>query len=116
MDLKLRGKTAVVTASSKGLGRAVAEQLAAEGANLLLCSRNEEAIANTAQEIRNQYDVKVESLAVNVSSMEDISMMIDQASNHFDSVDALVCNAGGPPSGSFLSFDDAAWEKAFLET
>ncbi|WP_282941695.1 SDR family oxidoreductase [Paenibacillus sp. RC67] len=114
MDLKLRGKTAVVTASSKGLGRAVAEQLAAEGANLLLCSRNEEAIANTAQEIRNQYDVKVESLAVNVSSMEDISMMIDQASNHFDSVDALVCNAGGPPSGSFLSFDDAAWEKAFF--
>lgn len=114
MDLKLRGKTAVVTASSKGLGRAVAEQLAAEGANLLLCSRSEKAIAGTAQEIRNQYGVKVESLAVDVSSADDIARLIEHAANHFDSVDALVCNAGGPPSGSFLSFDDAAWEKAFF--
>ncbi|WP_028550329.1 SDR family oxidoreductase [Paenibacillus sp. UNC451MF] len=114
MDLKLEGKTAVVTASSKGLGRAVAEQLAAEGANLILCSRNKEAIDQTAQEIVNQYGVKVEALAVDVSQIEDITKLIDHASNHFTSIDALVCNAGGPPSGSFLSFDDAAWEKAFF--
>ncbi|WP_079910360.1 SDR family oxidoreductase [Paenibacillus sp. 32352] len=114
MDLKLKGKTAVVTASSKGLGRAVAEQLAAEGANLLLCSRSGEAIAAAAEEIRNQYGVKVESLAVDVSRKEDIQELIERASAQFATVDALVCNAGGPPSGSFLSFDDAAWEQAFL--
>ncbi|MFE5319704.1 SDR family oxidoreductase [Paenibacillus sp. NPDC056579] len=114
MDLMLKGKTAVVTASSKGLGRAIAEQLAAEGANLLLCSRSERAIAEAAETIRAQYGVKVESMAVDVSNADDIAKLIQFATKRFDRVDALVCNAGGPPSGSFLSFDDAAWEKAFF--
>ncbi|MCS7459428.1 SDR family oxidoreductase [Paenibacillus doosanensis] len=114
MDLMLRGKTAVVTASSKGLGRAVAEQLAAEGADLLLCSRSEEAIRKTADDIHKRYGVRVESLAVDVGKAGDIARLVETAAARFETVDALVCNAGGPPSGSFLSFDDEAWEKAFF--
>ncbi|OXM85884.1 SDR family oxidoreductase [Paenibacillus rigui] len=114
MDLFLAGKTAVVTASSKGLGRAVAEQLAAEGTHLLLCSRSEEAVKEIAEEIRKKYKVKVEAMAVDLSQVADIDRLVTYAGDHFGRIDALVCNSGGPPSGSFLSFDDAAWEKAFM--
>jgi len=113
MDLYLTGKTVVVTASSKGLGRAVAEQLAAEGAHLLLCSRNEDSVKETVEDIRRKYKVKVEAMAVDLSEPADIDRLVTYADDHFGRVDALVCNSGGPPSGSFLSFDDAAWEKAF---
>lgn len=113
MDLYLNGKTAVVTASSKGLGRAVAEQLAAEGANVLLCSRSEESVKETAEDIRKKYKVKAEGMAVDLSRAEDIQRLVTYADDHFGRVDALVCNSGGPPSGSFLTFDDADWEKAF---
>ncbi|PZE22545.1 SDR family oxidoreductase [Paenibacillus xerothermodurans] len=114
MDLYLSGKTAVVTASSKGLGRAVAEQLAAEGANLLICSRRDDAIQAVAKELRAQFNVKVEALGVELGSAQDIQRLTSYAEERFGTIDALVCNSGGPPSGSFLSFDDEAWEKAFL--
>lgn len=112
MDLGLKGKVAVVTASSKGLGRAIAEQLAAEGARLLLCSRDEQAICDTASQLQQKYGVQAEGLAVDLSSAEQISWLVQQAADRYGTVDALVCNAGGPPSGSFLSFDEKAWERA----
>jgi 3-oxoacyl-[acyl-carrier protein] reductase len=113
MDLYLKDKKVVVTASSKGLGRAIAEQLAAEGAHLLLCSRDEQSIQTTADEIRKRYSAEVEAMAIDVSSSEDIASLTAYAGERFGRIDALVCNVGGPPSGSFLSLDDAAWEKAF---
>ncbi|WP_248926475.1 SDR family oxidoreductase [Paenibacillus hamazuiensis] len=116
MDLKLKGKHAVVTASSKGLGRAVAEQLAEEGANLLLCSRELSRIEEVAELIRSKHRVEVIAVAADVSDKDHISRLVDTASEAFGRVDALVCNAGGPPAGSFLSFDDEAWEKAFQTT
>jgi 3-oxoacyl-[acyl-carrier protein] reductase len=112
MDLQLQGKTAVVTASSKGLGRAIAEQLAAEGANLLLCSRDAQAITDTALQLQQTYGIQAYGLAVDLASKEQIGWLVQEAKDRFGSVDALVCNAGGPPSGSFLSFEEEAWMKA----
>jgi len=113
MDLQLKGKTAVVAAASKGLGRAIAEQLAAEGANLYLCSRDEQSIRDVAQSLAEKYGVRAEGTAVDLSRAEDIRRWIDSIAQSTDRIDALVCNAGGPPGGAFLSFDDAAWEAAF---
>lgn len=109
MDLRLKGKKAVVTASSKGLGRAVAEQLAAEGASLLLCSRDEQAVCEVAAQLGQKYGVEAAGMGVDLSSPEQISWLVQQAQDRFGQVDALVCNAGGPPSGSFLSLDEEAW-------
>ncbi|WP_010498199.1 SDR family oxidoreductase [Paenibacillus elgii] len=109
MDLYLKGKKAVVTASSKGLGRAIAEQLAAEGADLLLCSRDEQAVCDVAAQLGQKYGVSATGMAVDLSSPEQIGWLVQQAADRFGRVDALVCNAGGPPSGSFLSLDEEAW-------
>lgn len=116
MDLGLKGKNAVITASSKGLGRAIAEQLAKEGANLYLCSRDEQAIQLLANELADTYGVKAVGTAVDVSRSSEIDAFASWVATSAGSVDALVCNAGGPPSGPFLSFDDEAWEKAFQTT
>jgi 3-oxoacyl-[acyl-carrier protein] reductase len=113
MDLLLEGKTAIVTASSKGIGRAIAVELAREGTNLILCSRNDESIYSLASMIMSEFHVKAHGLAIDVSRAEDIKQLVQFASDTYGTIDALVCNSGGPPSGSFLSFDDAAWENAF---
>ncbi|WP_284638898.1 SDR family oxidoreductase [Paenibacillus silviterrae] len=112
MDLQLKGKTAVVTASSKGIGRAIAEQLAAEGANLLLCSRDQQAVNEAAAQLCEKYGVQASGMAVDLASAEQIGWLVQQAKDLFGQVDALVCNAGGPPSGSFLSFDEETWMKS----
>ena len=109
MDLQLKGKAAVVTASSKGLGRAIAEQLAAEGARLLLCSRDEQSVCELAARLQEAYGVEAAGMAVDLSSPEQIGWLVQQAKDRFGQVDALVCNAGGPPSGSFMSIEEEAW-------
>ncbi|WP_409341105.1 SDR family oxidoreductase [Paenibacillus sp. MBLB4367] len=113
MDLGLKGKYAVVTAASKGLGRAVAVALAEEGANLLICSRDAAGIEALAAELSDKYGVTAAGMSVDVGNAEQIAGLIAKAKELFPRVDALLCSAGGPPSGSFLSFDDDAWEKAF---
>lgn len=113
MDLGLKGKYAVVTAASKGLGRAVAEGLAEEGANLLLCSRDGSSIEAFASELQGKHGIMVQGIGADVGSKQDIDRLIAKAKELFPRVDALLCSAGGPPSGSFLSIEDEAWEKAF---
>jgi 3-oxoacyl-[acyl-carrier protein] reductase len=116
MDLHLQGKRFVVTAASRGLGRAIAEQLAMEGASLIISSRSDESIQQVAQELRSRYGVEVLALVADVSHTEHIKQMITQAEQRFGKVDGLVCNAGGPPSGSFLTLNDEQWEHAFQTT
>jgi 3-oxoacyl-[acyl-carrier protein] reductase len=103
VDLGLRGKTALVTAASKGLGRAVATELAREGARVVISSRDEKALAGTAAEI------------VEVTSGEDIDALIRHALERFDGIDVLVNNTGGPPTGNFADLDDEAWDLAFRQ-
>ncbi|HEY4672022.1 MAG TPA: SDR family NAD(P)-dependent oxidoreductase, partial [Gemmatimonadaceae bacterium] len=112
MDLGLRGKIALVSASSKGLGRAIAEELAAEGANLVLCSRGEDALRQTAVSIRKSAGVTVVDVPADVSDGAGIERVTKTALDKFGKVDILVTNSGGPPSGSFESFTPENWEKA----
>jgi 3-oxoacyl-[acyl-carrier protein] reductase len=113
MDLKLKGKTAVVTAASRGLGLAIAEKLAAEGANLVMCGRNREIMEQTAARIGSEYGVAAVGYQADVGKADDIARLVDLAGERFGRVDALLCNAGGPPGGKFLQMSDADWEQAF---
>ena len=112
MDLGLRGKVALVAASSKGLGRAVAEELAAEGAHRVMCARGKETLDETAAAIRQQSGVKVVAIAADVSNPADSARVIAVALGEFAKVDILVTNSGGPPSGPFESFTAEAWDAA----
>jgi 3-oxoacyl-[acyl-carrier protein] reductase len=112
VDLGLRGKVALVAASSKGLGRAVAEELAAEGAHLVMCARGKETLDRTAADIRQKAGVKVVAIAADVSNPADAARVIAAALGEFAKVDILVTNSGGPPSGPFESFTAEAWDAA----
>ena len=112
MDLGLQGKIALVSASSKGLGRAVAEELAVEGANLVMCARGKETLDKTAESIRKATGVKVITVAADVSVSADAGRVSRAALDEFGRVDILVTNSGGPPSGPFESFTAESWDAA----
>ena len=112
MDLGLKGKVALVSASSKGLGRAVAEELAAEGANLVMCARGKETLEQTAKAIRETAAVKVVTVAADVSDPNDADRVVKAAFDEFGRVDILVTNSGGPPSGTFESLTPEMWDTA----
>ena len=112
MDLGLRGKVALVPASSSGLGRAVALVLAEEGARLAICSRDAGAIEAVAAEAR-QRGAEVLATAADVSRAADIDRLVASTVERFGGIDVLVTNAGGPPAGTFDRFSDDDWQAAF---
>ncbi|WP_179378535.1 SDR family oxidoreductase [Jannaschia marina] len=103
MDLGIRGKRALVCASSKGLGRGCAEALAEAGVDLVLNARGAEALEATAEEIRGRYGVSVTTVAVDVTTSEGQAEVLEAAA----SPDILVTNAGGPPPGLWSDWDRA---------
>lgn len=113
MDLGLTGKAALVAAASKGLGRAIAEELAREGARVAMCSRGEAAITAAAEEIARSTKGTVLPVAADVSTREGCEAFVESALGAFGALDVLVVNAGGPPPGRFDDLDDEAWRKAF---
>lgn len=112
MNLKLEGKVAVVTAASRGLGRAVAEALAAEGVNLAICSRNEERIRETAAEIKAEYKVDVLPFVCDVTNPSDIIRFKEEVIGRFQACHILLTNADGPPSGKLEDFNAEDFQKA----
>jgi 3-oxoacyl-[acyl-carrier protein] reductase len=113
MDLKLKDKVALVLAASKGLGRASAAALSAEGAKVVICSRNAEELAETAAEIQHQTGSPVMALAADVSDTAQVLELIKKTADFFGGIDILVNNGGGPPFSKFETFDDEQWQKAF---
>jgi 3-oxoacyl-[acyl-carrier protein] reductase len=101
MELGLKDKVAVVGASSKGLGRAIALGLAEEGAKVTICARNAETLEATATEIREQTGVEVLAIPTDVSEPEQVESLIERTLDHFGGIDILVNNAGGPRAGRF---------------
>ena len=101
MDYGLKGKSAVVCAASKGLGRATALGLAREGANVTICARGEEALRETAENIANETGAQVLAVLADVSDADQALEVIAQARARFGKIDILVTNAGGPPPGGF---------------
>lgn len=112
MDLGLQGKVALVAASSRGLGRAVAHELAAEGARLAICSRDGQGIAAAGRELAAATGAEVLARAADVSRPGDIAALVDATLERWGRVDVLVTNSGGPPPGAFEAHDAAAWQKA----
>ena len=90
----LKGKTAIITGASRGIGRAIAESLAKEGMNLVLAARGKEALGKTAQEISNQYKVRAIGVVCDVSKKEDLENLVTVALKEFKKIDALINNAG----------------------
>ncbi len=115
MDLALTGKTAIVTAASRGLGRAAAASLAREGARLAICSRSERILA-AAAEIQQTTGSQVLAYQVDLGSGPQVEQFVEQAAEGLGKIDILVANAGGPPPGPFLAFSAADWETAFQGT
>ncbi len=112
MDLKIAGKVAVVTASSSGLGRAVAEALAAEGVNLAICSRDEDKIREVAEYIGAVYEVDVLHSVCDVTDKNSIETFKNKVISRFDACHILFTNAGGPPGGKIEDFNGADFRKA----
>ena len=112
MDFGLKGKIALVAAASKGLGRATAEELAAEGASLVLCARGDEALQQTRAAIEAAYGVPVVAVAADLSTAAGIAHVTQAAFDHFGRVDILVTNTGGPPAGAFEQQGPEVWEAA----
>jgi 3-oxoacyl-[acyl-carrier protein] reductase len=115
MDLQLDRKTVLVTAGSKGLGKASAIEFAREGANVIISSRNADHLKQAKEEIERLTGREALAVEADVNRKEDISRAIQAAADWTGRLDVLVTNAGGPPGGGFDQFDDAAWEAAFRQ-
>jgi len=113
MDLQLEGKTALVVASSKGLGKAIARQLAEEKCNVMLTSRNAELLKQTCSEIGLVATGRVDYCPCDITKPEQIETLAQATRDRLGSIDILVNNAGGPPGGGFDQLDDTAWQEGF---
>jgi 3-oxoacyl-[acyl-carrier protein] reductase len=112
MDLGLANKVALVAAGSRGLGRAVAEELAAEGASLVLCARDGRGLAETGAAIAEKSGAHVLAVPADVTVIEEIKHVVEAGTERFGRIDILVTNAGGPPAGSFDQLSREQWEQA----
>jgi 3-oxoacyl-[acyl-carrier protein] reductase len=112
VDLGLRSRVALVAAASRGLGRAVAEELAAEGADVVICARDADALERARGEIAQRTGSQVHAVVADVSTQEGTDTATAEALARFGRVDVLVTNAGGPPSGPFEVHGWDAWERA----
>jgi NAD(P)-dependent dehydrogenase (short-subunit alcohol dehydrogenase family) len=109
MDLKLGGKTALITGGSKGIGRATAEIFAAEGCNVIIVSRSAESLAAAKTAIAQKSNVRVDTVAADLSD----SANVDQLARDFPDIDILVNNAGAIPGGTLLDVSEETWRKAW---
>jgi 3-oxoacyl-[acyl-carrier protein] reductase len=113
MELGLQNKTAFVAASSQGLGKAVAIELAQEGANVIINGRQKQNLEQTKSEIESKTKKKVIAVSGDLSVAQEREQVIANALQAYGSIDILVTNSGGPPSGNFESFKEQDWDKAY---
>lgn len=113
MDLELRGKVAMVAASSKGLGFGIARELAREGALVSIGGRTESDIFDAADLLTEETETEVLPNVLDAADPDSINQWLDNTVNAFGGVDMLVVNAGGPAAGNFDDFDDDDWQVAF---
>lgn len=114
MDLGLTGKSVIVMAGSKGLGKATALEFAAEGAKVVIGSRNEAELKQAVAEIKEKTgNPDVSYQACDVTKGDDIKELVAFAAEKNGGVDVLINNAGGPPAGGFDQFTDEDWQKAY---
>ena len=108
MELGISGRKAIICAASKGLGLACAEELAANGVNLVINARTADVLNASADRLRDHYGVKVDAVACDITTTEGRAAVLDAAGH----VDILINNAGGPPPGDFRDFSMEDWQNA----
>ena len=113
MDLQIDGNAALVTASSSGLGRASAEVLAREGANVVINGRDEENLEEAREEIEEVATGEVVAQPGDLTAPDDIAALVETTTEEFGGLDHLVTSAGGPPSGAFLDIEQEEWYDAY---
>ena len=112
MDLGLKGKVALVAASSKGLGFAVADELAAEGAHLIMNARGEETLSAASESIVTRLNSEVLAIPGDLSESADIHRIVNAGVEKFGKIDILITNSGGPPAGKFDDLASDQWDAA----
>lgn len=112
MDLGIQDRVALVAASSRGLGQAVARGLAKEGAKLALCARTSSALDTAAEEIRRETGVEVMTRSLDVTAYDEVRQFVAAVTEHFGRLDICVANAGGPPAKSFAETSIEDWRAA----
>jgi len=115
MDLGLKGRVAVVAGSSQGLGRAIADALAAEGVDLVINSRSAEKLAAVKREIADATGARVEAVACDLTATDGGTELVAAAEEAFGRIDILVTNTGGPPAGMFEEHSQQVWRDAIAQ-
>jgi len=113
MDFGLLNKGALVMASSKGLGKAVAVELANEGCNVVICGRNDDTLKNTSDEIMSESGRECFYVQGDITSQNDRKRILSYSKSKIKSIDVLVTNSGGPKPGSFDDHDNEDWRDAY---
>jgi len=112
MNLQLKDKVVLVTAASKGLGKAAALEFAREGAHVVMCARSD-ALDNAADQIKKETGASVLAIRADVTNQEDVDRLVEATVEKFGRIDILIVNAGGPKPGGFLDLKTEDWETAF---
>lgn len=113
MDLGLKGKVALVAASSKGLGYGVARALALEGARVSMCSRSALDITEAATRLAEETGAETLCATCDLTNADSIAAWVDETVSRWGVIDAVLVNAGGPPAGYFKELSDEQWQAAF---
>ncbi len=116
MDLGLKDKVAVVAAASQGLGKAVAMELAQEGARVAICSRSQSNIDAAAKDIRDKTGAEVLAVEADVTREEDVQRFVQTASDKWGTIHICVTNTGGPPAKDFEALSNDDWREGIDNT
>ena len=113
MDTGLTGRVALIAGASQGIGRAIAQALAAEGCHLALCARNQTSLDSLASDLRMRFGIEVETRSLDLKDCGATRQFVETAARRFERLDICVPNAGGPPAKPFLETTDEDWDSAF---
>lgn len=116
MELRLKGKVALVTASSQGLGEAIAIQLVHEGLKVMITSRNEKKLRAVQERLNASFPNSVHYCVADLTDYADIKKLVRNTIENFKKIDIVINNSGGPPAGTFEEFSDCDWTNAFQLT
>jgi len=113
MELGLRNKVVLITASSKGIGKAIAEKFAEEGCQVAICSRTKQDLIDTADSISQNFNTEPLWSVCDINNKKEIENTVNTVTDHFGPIDILVNNCGGPAAGFFEELDENKWDSAY---